>query len=64
MKVHYFEQMEADKDDIALKMAKGQGYVPPTCLLGGATVMGLVSSGSNPCVGCACDRTKCKGRNR
>ena len=62
MKVHYFEQTEVDRDDIFLKMAKGQGYVPQTCLLGGQTVMGLVNSGKDACKGCECDREKCKGR--
>jgi hypothetical protein len=62
MKVHYFEQDEADKDDIFLQMAKGQGYVPNGCLLGGQTVMGLVNSGVDPCKGCNCNRSKCHGR--
>jgi len=62
MKVHYFNQNEADKDDIFLDMAKGQGYVPATCLLGGQTVMGLVNSGKDPCIGCNCERSKCHGR--
>ena len=62
MKVHYFEQTEADKDDMLLGMAKMQGYVPKTCLLGGPTVMGLINSGESPCKGCECDRNKCKGQ--
>jgi hypothetical protein len=33
-------------------MAKGQGYVPETCLLGGKLVMGLVNEGKSPCDGC------------
>lgn len=33
MKPHYFDQPIADLDDIPLQMAKGQGYVPSTCLL-------------------------------
>ena len=61
MKVHYFDQIEADKDDMFLDMAKMQGYVPKTCLLGGQTVMGLINSGQNPCDGCECDRNKCYG---
>ena len=61
MKIHYFNQEEADKDDMLLNMAKGQGYVPQTCLLGGQTLMGLVNSGFDPCRGCKCDRDKCKG---
>ena len=61
MKIHYFNQETADTDDHQLNMAKMQGYVPPTCLLGGMTVMGLVTEGKDPCKGCACDRDKCKG---
>jgi len=61
MKVHYFEQEEADKDDYALRIAIIQGYVPKTCLLGGQTVMGLIGAGKSPCKGCGCDRKKCKG---
>ena len=30
MKPHYFEQEQADRDDIMLDMAKSQGYVPKT----------------------------------
>jgi len=62
MKVHYFEQEEPDRDDIFLKMAKGQGYVPEACKLGGQTVMGLVNKGVDPCNGCNCPREKCGGR--
>ena len=62
MKLHYFDQELADTDDVLLGIAIMQGYVPETCLLGGATVMGLVNRGENPCDGCACDRIKCKGK--
>lgn len=62
MKPHYFKQDSPDKDDIFLSMAKGQGYVPQLCLLGGQTVMGIVTSGKDPCTGCECDRNKCDGR--
>jgi hypothetical protein len=61
-KLHYFNQDTADDDDIQLGMAKMQGYVPQTCLLGGAVVMGLVSKGENPCWGCEGPREKCKGK--
>jgi len=61
MKTHYFDQETADPDDHQLNMAKMQGYVPPTCLLGGMTVMGIINEGNNPCTGCACDRDKCHG---
>ena len=60
-KLHYFDQDEADADDILLQMAKHQGYVPDTCLLGGATVMSEIRKGNNPCHGCAGPREKCKG---
>jgi hypothetical protein len=62
MKPHYFQQDSADKDDVSLSMAKGQGYVPMTCLLGGQTVMGLVNAGKNPCHGCEGPREKCGGK--
>ena len=62
MKKHYFDQNEADKDDVLLEMAKGQGYVPQGCLLGGQLVMALVNSGDDPCKGCRCERSKCQGR--
>lgn len=62
MKPHYFEQEKPDEDDIALQMGIGQGYVPKTCLLGGAIVMGVTIKGEDPCVGCAGPRDKCEGR--
>lgn len=62
MKPHYFEQKTADQDDIFLKMAINQGYVPTTCLLGGQTVMGLVNGGADPCNGCEGPRGVCGGR--
>jgi len=64
MKPHYFEQDNSDVDDFMLFMAKGQGYVPPTCLLGGQVVMGLINKGDDPCKGCGCSREKCKGRKK
>jgi hypothetical protein len=62
MKVHYFEQEKADADDWKLAMAIGQGYVPSTCLLGGAVAMAEVSAGKDPCNGCNCPRDRCRGR--
>ena len=62
MKPHYFEQDEADQDDMQLDMSKGQGYVPQGCLLGGAVVMGLVNDGADPCKGCEGPRDRCGGR--
>lgn len=64
MKPHYFDQDKADEDDALLGMAKMQGYVPKTCLLGGQTVMGLVQMGAEPCNGCAGPREKCKGKGK
>jgi hypothetical protein len=62
MKPHYFEQASADTDDIQLAMAKRQGYVPKTCLLGGVVVMAEVFAGRDACAGCAAPRIKCAGR--
>ncbi len=62
MKPHYFDQDKADVDDMLLDMSKGQGYVPQTCLLGGAVVWGTVQSGGDPCKGCQGPRDKCHGR--
>jgi len=49
-------------NDIALRMAVDQGYVPPTCYLNGVIVMGLMMRGEDPCAGCNLDRTRCHGR--
>lgn len=62
MKIHYFDQDNADTDDILLNMCIGQGYVPDTCLLGGQTAWSEVQKDKDPCAGCRCDRLKCKGR--
>ena len=59
MKIHYFNQRDADGDDALLGMAKMQEYVPEGCLLGGVVVMGAIKNGHNPCSGCACDRDRC-----
>lgn len=59
---HYFGQDKADDDDIQLKMAIMQGYVPATCLLGGSIVMGHIYESADPCKGCEGPREKCKGR--
>ncbi len=64
MKLHYFEQNEADTDDFQLKMAIQQGYVPKTCLLSGIVVMSEVFAGGDACVGCNAPRDKCHGRTR
>jgi hypothetical protein len=61
MKPHYFEQGRPDEDDIQLKMAIGQGYVPKTCLLNGIVVMSEVSEARHPCDGCGGPREKCHG---
>ncbi len=62
MKPHYFEQDASDSDDIHLMMAKNQGYVPKTCLLGGIVVMDEIQNARHPCDGCACPREKCHGK--
>lgn len=62
MKLHYFAQEKADDDDSMLKMCISQGYVPPTCLLAGQLVWGLINESKDPCQGCTGSREKCKGR--
>ena len=62
MKLHYFNQTSSDDDDHQLGMAKRQGYVPETCLLGGILVMAEVSAGHNPCWGCNGPRETCHGK--
>jgi hypothetical protein len=62
MKPHYFEQDQADADDMMLGMAKMQGYVPQTCLLGGMVVMAETQAGKDACAGCNGPRHKCHGR--
>lgn len=63
-KPHYFEPADEaeSKIDLWLNMAKGQGYVPQGCLLGGNVVMGLVNKGEDPCAGCNGPRERCGGR--
>jgi hypothetical protein len=63
MKPHYFDQAQADIDDIHLRMCIAQGYVPSTCLLGGVLVWNLMNEGKNPCDGCKGPREKCKGKS-
>jgi hypothetical protein len=62
MKPHYFQQDKPDSDDFMLEMAKGQGYVPAGCLLGGQTAMSEVHKGRNPCWECNGPREKCGGK--
>lgn len=64
MKPSYFEQDQADADDMMLGMAKMQGYVPQTCLLGGKVVMSEINRGESPCSGCNGPREKCLGKPR
>jgi len=64
MNFAYFSQEKPDEDDFMLEMAKGQGYVPVNCLLGGMIVMDEVKSGRNPCWGCNGPREKCGGKPR
>lgn len=62
LKPHYFDQEKADDNDVFLKMAIQQGYVPKTCLLNGQLVWALTNDGKDACKGCACNRGKCHGR--
>lgn len=64
MKPHYWNDADgtAERADLWLQMAKGQGYVPSGCQLGGQIVMGLVNAGEDPCAGCECPRDMCHGR--
>lgn len=62
MKPHYFEQEQADVDDMMLGMAKMQGYVPQGCLLGGMVVMAETQVGKNACWSCNGPRDKCGGK--
>jgi hypothetical protein len=63
MKLHYFDDDQADPNDFWLKASIQQGYVPATCLLSGKIVMSEINNGSDPCGGCAGPRHKCKGRD-
>lgn len=62
MKAHYFDQKEADADDMMIGMAKMQGYVPKGCLLGGMVAMAEVQAGRSPCAGCNGPRERCGGK--
>lgn len=62
MRLHYFDQDTAPESDMALGMAKQQGYVPKSCLLGGNVAMSEVMAGRDPCAGCEGPREKCGGR--
>lgn len=61
-KLHYFDEPDADPSDLLLGMAKMQGYVPASCLLGGMVVMAEVNEGRNPCWGCEGPRERCGGK--
>lgn len=62
MKPHYFDDPTGAAADIWLSMAKGQGYVPKGCLLGGQVVMGETNAGRDACAGCNGPRDKCGRR--
>ena len=62
MKPHYFKQDKPDDDDVLLKVAIDQSYVPKTCLLGGLAVIFTVNIGDNPCWGCKGPRNRCHGK--
>jgi hypothetical protein len=63
-KLHYFDDPDgaAERNDVMLQMAIGQGYVPKTCLLAGRVVMSEVNAGRDACAGCEGPREVCKGR--
>lgn len=54
----------SDERDIMREMCAQQGWVPPTCLLPGMVVFGLMQRNEDPCAGCNHDRIRCKGRPR
>jgi len=56
--------MRSTENDLWLKMAKEQGYIPVGCTLKGQLVMLLVGKGEDPCAGCNNDRAECGGRPR
>lgn len=64
MKPHYFHQDKADSDDYRLQIVIDQGYVPRTCLLGGALVMGLINNMKDPCEECDGPREICHGKEK
>ena len=59
---HYFDQAQADPQDVQLRMAIGQGYVPAGCLLAGDLVMEMTRKGQDACSGCQGPRERCQGR--
>jgi hypothetical protein len=62
MKPHYFDDPAGAAGDFMLTMAKGQGYVPRGCLLGGQVVMAETNAGRDACAGCEGPRNLCGGR--
>ena len=64
MKLHYFNQDQADDTDTQLQAMIYQGYVPKTCLLSGRVVFAEIMAGKNPCSDCNGPREKCKGRTK
>lgn len=64
MKPHYFNQEQADSNDIMLQMAIAQGYVPKNCLLNGKIVFDEVRNQRCPCGGCEGPRDKCDGKRQ
>jgi hypothetical protein len=64
MKISYFNQQEADPDDLMLRAAIKNGYVPSTCLLSGSVVIAERLEGNDPCAGCNGPRARCNGRPR
>lgn len=64
MKLHYFSQLRADKDDHVLVEAKKKRLVPFNCLLGGALVLAISARGRKPCDSCGGPRDRCGGAVR
>lgn len=63
MKLEYFSQAEADRDDVLLQQAIKEGRVPATCLFGGQMVMEFAAKDRDPCTVCPCPvRERCGGR--
>lgn len=61
-RLHYFDRLTADDDDLALGEAKVLGYVSTGCLLGGEIVWRWIALDADPCMQCLCDRARCGGR--
>jgi hypothetical protein len=61
IKIHYFHQLLADDDDVALRELAYLGAVPESCLLGGAVARALWLRDLVPCDHCRGPRERCHG---